>query len=197
MAPPSGEANSRMFYLPPDKYQAVRCYLNAIEIGQDVEAYNCLGLIYESGFGIDIDLNDHGRTYGGRSGQRDRASSRDKMSYMSKRSGGNVDLKDSSESSSMPWEDESNPNRGVLKAQRMYELALAKDPNCTDCLFNLGFLKYRQSQTVNLLPQSDHHGDSSQLQRQDGIGLLRKASDLGHLRAQQFLAANGLLFTMD
>ena len=145
MAPPSGEAHSRMFYVLPDKYQAVRCYLKAIEIGKDVEAYNCLGLIYESGFGIDIDLNDHGRTYGGRSGNRDRASSKDKMSYMSKRSSGNVDLKESSESVSMPWEDENNPNRGVLKAQRMYELALATDPNYTDCLFNLGILKYRLS----------------------------------------------------
>lgn len=105
--------------------------MRSIDIGGDAEACNCLGLIYESGFGLEIEQNELNvkniaPNTGGRSLNRDRNSSREKLAHLSKRSGGNVDVRESTESvmsqgALHPWEDESNPDRALFKALRMYE----------------------------------------------------------------------------
>ena len=171
VAPPSGEANSRMYVIPPDKSKAVKCYLKAIEAGSDIEAYYCLGLLFETGVGVDIEL-EHSKSnqHGGRSGRRERpiSSGRDKLSSQSnysRRSRAAQDVRDSAESLQFPWEDESNPNRGVFKAQRMYELALKKDPDFKDCLFNLGILKYRLSSSIDLTARNRPHHEGQRHQR--------------------------------
>jgi len=43
-----------MYQMLPDKVEAVRCYLMAIDLENDIEAFNCLALIYESGICIDV-----------------------------------------------------------------------------------------------------------------------------------------------
>ena len=44
-----------MYAIIQDKKEAVRNYLYAALIGKDVEAYNCLGLIYENFECLDVD----------------------------------------------------------------------------------------------------------------------------------------------
>ena len=44
-----------MFAIIQDKKEAVRNYLHAALFGQDYEAYNCLGLIYENFECLNID----------------------------------------------------------------------------------------------------------------------------------------------
>ena len=46
--------DSHIYIKRPDKMEAVHYYLKAANYGKDVEALNCLGLIYEQGLGLDI-----------------------------------------------------------------------------------------------------------------------------------------------
>jgi len=55
VAPPSGQNFSYMYAVIQDKKEAVRNYLHAALFGHDVEAYNCLGLIYENFECLNID----------------------------------------------------------------------------------------------------------------------------------------------
>lgn len=53
--PASGQAFSFVYLRPPDALEACKHYLTAIERGNDIEAYNSLGLLYEKGIGLDLD----------------------------------------------------------------------------------------------------------------------------------------------
>ena len=53
-APASGQAFSFVYLRPPDALEACRHYMAAVERGNDVEAYNALGLLYEKGIGLDM-----------------------------------------------------------------------------------------------------------------------------------------------
>ena len=81
-------------------------------------------------------------------------------------------------------------------AQSKYLSALKVEPNYTDALFNLGNLKYRLSSSVNLQSDSDSLNSTTfeKVQAAEGLSLMRKAAELGNLRAKQFLMEQGLLY---
>lgn len=47
-----------MYLQMPDKSKAAAYYYNAASIGKDVEALNCLALIYEKGLGLNLDKSN-------------------------------------------------------------------------------------------------------------------------------------------
>jgi hypothetical protein len=74
-------------------------------------------------------------------------------------------------------------------AYKMYSLALKVDPSLADSLFNLGYLLYRMSATICFEdPDAEvsNRGDRSieNTQLNQGIQLMKKASEKGHLRAR-------------
>ena len=59
VSPTSGQDYSYMYGRLPDKMQAASYYQSAISVGQDIEAMNCLGLMYENGLGLDRVVVDY------------------------------------------------------------------------------------------------------------------------------------------
>jgi TPR repeat protein len=47
VSPGSGQSHSFMYAKLPDKNEAAQLYQQAVNVGQDIEAMNCLGLMYE------------------------------------------------------------------------------------------------------------------------------------------------------
>ena len=116
---------------------AASYYRSAINIGQDIEAMNCLGLMFEDGLGIEAT---------------------DSLSYQ-KRMAVQRRLSSSREKDDKDLIDDerfaNHPHRSYMLAQNKYLQALRIEPNYSDALFNLGNLKYRLSSSINLHPDSD------------------------------------------
>lgn len=54
VSPVSGQSNDFMYAMLPDKMRAAKFYYSAAHSGQDTEALNCLGLLYEQGLGLNL-----------------------------------------------------------------------------------------------------------------------------------------------
>lgn len=121
-----------MYARLPDKMEAVHYYLKAANFGKDAEAFNCLGLIYELGLGLDIVLDPKQASSAGLGPSRD--NSRERGANHS----GGASRSSSNRRGSM--RDSENSNRGIIKACMMYEQALKYEPSNADSLFNLGIL---------------------------------------------------------
>ena len=142
-----------MYARLPDKMEAASYYQSAISVGQDVEAMNCLGLMYESGLGLDRMVVDPSPSHP------KRTVSGSGMAQISAKTSAQRRLSSSREKDDKDFIDDdryaTHPHRAFLMAQNKYLSALKIEPNYTDALFNLGNLKYRLSSSVNLQSDSD------------------------------------------
>jgi TPR repeat protein len=190
VSPSSGQNDCYMYIQLPDKSKAASYYYNAASIGKDAEAMNCLALIYEQGLGLHLDKsNFHNPLL--QSYLLPKNNSRTLRLSMKDQINQQIDL-----THSLDQRIENNPHRGLITAAHLYNLALKKMTGENgDVLFNLGFLYYRMSASINFEdPDSNVNSKTEEAQRSKGISLMQEASDAGHLRAQQFLMQHNLLY---